>query len=114
MGIVPRSGRDDPGANRSDRLERVTPRQSGSAPMRPSVSTGGCKAPFRRLSIEAARRRATVDDRMFHTRGGIWPEDGGAVAGDDAPVNRRTLRTMASHRRISVRGRDAGPSSAAP
>jgi aminomethyltransferase len=65
------------------------------------------KSPFWHLSVEAGCWRATVYNRMYHPRGYIRPEDGGAMAEYDALVNRVTLWNVAVERQIRVRGPQA-------
>jgi aminomethyltransferase len=71
------------------------------------VSTRVRKSPFWHLSIEAGCWRATVYNRMYHPRGYVRPEDGGAMAEYDALVNRVTLWNVAVERQIRVKGPDA-------
>jgi len=71
------------------------------------ISTRVRKSPFWHLSIEAGAWRATVYNRMYHPRGYVRPEDGGAMAEYDALVNRVTLWNVAVERQIRVKGPDA-------
>jgi aminomethyltransferase len=82
-------------------------RQSGSTPVEMLVSTRIRKSPFWHLSIEAGCWRATVYNRMYHPRGYVKPEHGGAMAEYDALVNRVTMWNVAVERQIRVRGPDA-------
>jgi aminomethyltransferase len=93
--------------DQSDRLVPVNLRQSGPTPVQMLISTRVRKSPFWHLSIEAGCWRATVYNRMYHPRGYIRPEDGGAMAEYDALVNRVTLWNVAVERQIRVRGPEA-------
>src|SRR5699024_10823017 len=65
-------------------------------------------APFFRKSFdEEGAWRATVYNRLYHPRGLVEPEDGGAMAEYDALVNRVTLWDVAVERQIRVAGPDA-------
>ena len=96
-----------PGVDQSDREVPVNLRQSGSTPVQMLISTRVRKSPFWHLSIEAGCWRATVYNRMYHPRGYVRPEDGGAMAEYDALVNRVTLWNVAVERQIRVKGPDA-------
>lgn len=96
-----------PGVDQSDREVPVNLRQSGSTPVQMLISTRVRKSPFWHLSIEAGCWRATVYNRMYHPRGYVRPEDGGAMAEYDALVNRVTLWNVAVERQIRVEGPDA-------
>ena len=99
--------RNVPGVDQSDRRVPVNLRQSGPTPVQMLISTRIRKSPFWHLSIEAGAWRATVYNRMYHPRGYVRPEDGGAMAEYDALVNRVTLWDVAVERQIRVRGPDA-------
>ncbi|MEW5424946.1 aminomethyl transferase family protein [Amorphus sp. 3PC139-8] len=71
------------------------------------ISTRVRKSPFWHLSVEAGAWRATVYNRMYHPRGYVRPEDGGAMAEYDVLVNRVTLWNVAVERQIRVQGPDA-------
>jgi len=96
-----------PAVDQSDRHVPANLRQSGPTPVQMLISTRVRKSPFWWLSIEAGCWRATVYNRMYHPRGYIRPEDGGAMAEYDALVNRVTLWNVAVERQIRVKGRDA-------
>lgn len=96
-----------PSVDQSDRLVPRNLRQSGPTPVQMLISTRVRKSPFWHLSIEAGCWRATVYNRMYHPRGYVRPEDGGAMAEYDALVNRVTLWNVAVERQIRVRGPDA-------
>ncbi len=96
-----------PGVDQSDRLVPRNLRQSGPTPVQMLISTRVRKSPFWHLSVEAGCWRATVYNRMYHPRGYVKPEDGGAMAEYDALVNRVTLWNVAVERQIRVRGPEA-------
>lgn len=96
-----------PSVDQSDRLVPYNLRQSGPTPVQMLISTRVRKSPFWHLSIEAGAWRATVYNRMYHPRGYVRPEDGGAMAEYDALVNRVTLWNVAVERQIRVAGPDA-------
>jgi aminomethyltransferase len=96
-----------PSIDQSDRNVPFNLRQSGPTPVQMLVSTRVRKSPFWHLSIEAGAWRATVYNRMYHPRGYVKPEDGGAMAEYDALVNRVTLWNVAVERQIQVKGPDA-------
>jgi aminomethyltransferase len=96
-----------PGVDQSDRIVPCNLRQSGPTPVQMLISTRVRKSPFWHLSIEAGCWRATVYNRMYHPRGYVKPEDGGAMAEYTALVNRVTLWNVAVQRQIRVRGPDA-------
>ncbi|WP_366556442.1 glycine cleavage T C-terminal barrel domain-containing protein [Aquibaculum sediminis] len=96
-----------PAVDQSDRVVPCNLRQSGPTPVQMLISTRVRKSPFWHLSIEAGAWRATVYNRMYHPRGYVRPEDGGAMAEYDALVNRVTLWNVAVERQIQVKGPDA-------
>jgi len=93
--------------DQSDRKVPVNLRQSGSTPVQMLISTRVRKSPFWHLSIEAGAWRASVYNRMYHPRGYVRPEDGGAMAEYQALMNRVTLWNVAVERQIRVKGPDA-------
>ncbi|RDC74181.1 aminomethyl transferase family protein [Rhodovulum sp. 12E13] len=107
MKTVTRAHPNVPGIDQSDRLVPRNLRQSGPTPVQMLISTRVRKSPFWHLSVEAGCWRATVYNRMYHPRGYVKPEDGGAMAEYDALVNRVTLWNVAVERQIRVRGPDA-------
>jgi glycine cleavage system aminomethyltransferase T len=96
-----------PEIDQSDRTVPVNLRQSGPTQVQILISTRVRKSPFWHLSIEAGAWRATVYNRMYHPRGYVRPEDGGAMAEYRALVNRVTLWNVAVERQIQVKGPDA-------
>lgn len=96
-----------PGVDQTDRVVPTNLRQSGAPPVQLLISTRVRKSPFWHLSIEAGAWRATVYNRMYHPRGYVKPEDGGAMAEYRALVNGVTLWNVAVERQIRVAGSDA-------
>ena len=96
-----------PGIDQSHRKVPVNLRQSGSTPVQMLISTRVRKSPFWHLSIEAGAWRATDYNRMYHPRGYVRPEDGGAMAEYRALVHKVTLWNVAVERQIRVMGPDA-------
>jgi aminomethyltransferase len=93
-----------PSVDQSDRLVPINLRQTGPTPVQMLISTRVRKSPFWHLSMEAGCWRATVYNRMYHPRGYVRPEDGGAMAEYDALVHRVTLWNVAVERQIRVIG----------
>ena len=93
--------------NQSDRKVPINLRQSGPTPVQLLISTRVRKSPYWHLSVEAGCWRATVYNRVYHPRGYVKPEDGGAMVEYDAIVNHVTLWNVAVERQIQVIGPDA-------
>lgn len=93
--------------DQSDRTVPINLRQSGGTPVEMLVSTRVRKSPYWHLSHQAGCWRATVYNRMYHPRGYIRPEDGGAMAEYDALIHHVTLWNVAVERQIQVKGPDA-------
>jgi len=93
--------------DQSDRHVPINLRQSGGTPVEMLVSTRVRKSPYWHLSHEAGCWRATVYNRMYHPRGYVRPENGGAMAEYDALINHVTLWNVAVERQIQVKGPDA-------
>ena len=93
--------------DQSDRKVPVNLRQSGPTPTELLISTRVRKSPFWHLSHQAGCWRATVYNRVYHPRGYVRPEDGGAMVEYDALVNHVTLWNVAVERQIRVAGPDA-------
>ena len=93
--------------DQSDRHVPINLRQSGPTPVGLLISTRVRKSPFWHLSMEAGCWRATVYNRVYHPRGYVRPEDGGAMAEYEALVNHVTLWNVAVERQIQVKGPDA-------
>ncbi len=96
-----------PEIDQSDRRVPINLRQSGPTPVEMLISTRVRKSPFWHLSVEAGAWRATVYNRMYHPRGYVRPEDGGAMAEYRALVDRVTLWDVAVERQIQVKGPEA-------
>ena len=93
-----------PSVDQGDRRVPINLRQTGPTPVEMLISTRVRKSPFWHLSMEAGCWRATVYNRMYHPRGYVRPEDGGAMAEYDALVNRVTMWNVAVERQIRVKG----------
>ena len=93
--------------DQSDRKVPINLRQSGATPVGLLISTRVRKSPYWHLSVEAGCWRATVYNRVYHPRGYVRPEDGGAMVEYDALVNHVTLWNVAVERQIQVKGPDA-------
>jgi glycine cleavage system aminomethyltransferase T len=93
--------------DQSDRLVPYNLRQSGPTPQQMLISTRVRKSAYWHLSVEAGCWRCTVYNRMYHPRGYIKPEDGGAMVEYDALVNHVTMWNVAVERQIRVKGPDA-------
>ena len=93
--------------DQSDRKVPINLRQSGPTPVGLLISTRVRKSPYWHLSMEAGCWRATVYNRVYHPRGYVRPEDGGAMVEYDALVNHVTLWNVAVERQIQVKGPDA-------
>ena len=96
-----------PSVDQSDREVPINLRQSGRTPTELLISTRVRKSPFWALSHEAGCWRATVYNRIYHPRGYVKPEDGGAMVEYEALVNRVTMWNVAVERQIRVKGPDA-------
>lgn len=93
--------------DQSDRSVPINLRQSGRTAVEMLVSTRVRKSPYWHLSVEAGCWRATVYNRMYHPRGYVRPEDGGAMVEYDALINHVTMWNVAVERQIQVKGPDA-------
>jgi aminomethyltransferase len=93
--------------DQSDRRVPINLRQSGPTPVEMLISTRVRKSPYWHLSHQAGCWRATVYNRMYHPRGYVRPEDGGAMVEYDALVNHVTMWNVAVERQICVKGPDA-------
>ena len=87
-----------PNVDQSDRIVPYNLRQSGRTPTELLISTRVRKSPFWHLSHEAGCWRATIYNRIYHPRGYVKPEDGGAMVEYDALVNRVTMWNVAVER----------------
>jgi len=95
--------------DQSDRKVPINLRQSGDPDpgIRLLISNRVRKSAYWHLSVEAGCWRATVYNRMYHPRGYVRPERGGAMKEYDALVNHVTLWNVAVERPIRVKGPDA-------
>ncbi len=93
--------------DQSDRRVPINLRQSGRTPVEMLISTRVRKSPYWHLSMEAGCWRCTVYNRMYHPRGYVRPEAGGAMVEYDALVNHVTMWNVAVERQIRVQGPDA-------
>ena len=96
-----------PTVDQSGRSVPINLRQSGPTPVELLISTRIRKSPYWQLSVEAGCWRAEVYNRVYHPRGYIRPQDGGAMAEYEALVNDVTLWDVAVERQIQVKGPDA-------
>ena len=93
--------------DQSDREVPYNLRQSGPTKVEMLISTRVRKSPYWHLSMQAGCWRATVYNRIYHPRGYVKPEDGGAMVEYEALVNRVTMWNVAVERQIRVKGPDA-------
>ena len=93
--------------DQSDRLVPYNLRQSGPTKVEMLISTRVRKSPYWHLSMEAGCWRATVYNRIYHPRGYVRPEDGGAMVEYEAIKNHVTMWNVAVERQIRVKGPDA-------
>ena len=93
--------------DQSDRKVPYNLRQSGPTPVQMLISTRVRKSPYWHLSMEAGCWRATVYNRVYHPRGYVKPEDGGAMVEYEAILNHVTMWNVAVERQIQVKGPDA-------
>lgn len=93
--------------DQSDRKVPINLRQSGPTAVELLISTRVRKSPYWHLSIREGCWRATVYNRIYHPRGYVKPEDGGAMVEYDALVNHVTMWNVAVERQIQVIGPDA-------
>ncbi len=93
--------------DQSDRLVPYNLRQSGPTKVEMLISTRVRKSPYWHLSMKAGCWRATVYNRIYHPRGYVRPEDGGAMVEYDAIKNHVTMWNVAVERQIMVKGPDA-------
>jgi len=93
--------------DQSDRRVPINLRQSGPTPVEMLISTRVRKSPYWHLAFEAGCWRATVYNRMYHPRGYVRPQDGGAMVEYASLVNDVTMWNVAVERQIQVRGPDA-------
>ncbi|MDC0073809.1 aminomethyl transferase family protein [Alphaproteobacteria bacterium] len=93
--------------DQSDRKVPINLRQSGPTKVEMLISTRVRKSPYWHLSMLQGCWRATVYNRIYHPRGYVKPEDGGAMVEYDALVNHVTMWNVAVERQIQVIGPEA-------
>ena len=93
--------------DQSDREVPYNLRQSGPTKVEMLISTRVRKSPYWHLSMEAGCWRVTVYNRIYHPRGYVKPEDGGAMVEYEAIKNHVTMWNVAVERQIRVKGPDA-------
>lgn len=93
--------------DQSDRHVPINLRQSGPTPVGLLISTRVRKSAYWHLSHQAGCWRATTYNRIYHPRGYVRPEDGGAMVEYEALVNHVTMWNVAVERQIRVKGPDA-------
>ena len=93
--------------DQSDRKVPYNLRQSGPTKVELLISTRVRKSPYWHLSMRAGCWRATVYNRIYHPRGYVKPENGGAMVEYDAIKNHVTMWNVAVERQIRVKGPDA-------
>ncbi|QAU13980.1 aminomethyl transferase family protein [Halorubrum sp. BOL3-1] len=97
-----------PSVDQSDRTLPRNLRQTGDPGIEMLVSTRVRKSPFFDKSFnENGAWRCTVYNRLYHPRGLVEPEDGGAMAEYEALTNDVTIWDVAVERQIRVKGPDA-------
>jgi aminomethyltransferase len=97
-----------PSVDQSDRVLPRNLRQSGDPGIRMLVSTRVRKSPFFHKSFnENGAWRCSVYNRIYHPRGLVKPEDGGAMKEYEALTEAVTLWDVAVERQIRVKGPDA-------
>ena len=102
-----RTAHNYPTVDQSGRSVPINLRQSGPTSVELLISTRIRKSPYWHLSVEAGCWRAEVYNRVYHPRGYIRPQDGGAMAEYEALVNDVTMWDVAVERQIQVKGPDA-------
>jgi len=93
--------------DQSDRHVPYNLRQSGSTKVEMLISTRVRKSPYWHLSMKAGWWRATIYNRVYHPRGYVRPEKGGAMVEYKAIKNHVTMWNVAVERQIRVKGPDA-------
>jgi glycine cleavage system aminomethyltransferase T len=97
-----------PSVDQSDRVVPRNLRQTGDPGIEMLVSTRVRKSPFFHKSFdENGAWRCTVYNRLYHPRGLVEPEDGGAMKEYEALTEKVTIWDVAVERQIRVKGPDA-------
>ena len=99
--------RHETSVDQSDRQVPYNLRQSGPTKVEMLISTRVRKSPYWHLSMKAGCWRATVYNRIYHPRGYVRPEKGGAMVEYAAIKNHVTMWNVAVERQIRVKGPDA-------
>ncbi len=99
--------RHETSVDQSDRQVPYNLRQSGPTKVEMLISTRVRKSPYWHLSMKAGCWRATVYNRIYHPRGYVRPEKGGAMVEYHAIKNHVTMWNVAVERQIRVKGPDA-------
>ena len=99
--------RHETSVDQSDRNVPYNLRQSGPTKVEMLISTRVRKSPYWHLSMKAGCWRATVYNRIYHPRGYVRPEKGGAMVEYHAIKNHVTMWNVAVERQIRVKGPDA-------
>ena len=99
--------RHETSVDQSDRLVPYNLRQSGPTKVDMLISTRVRKSPYWHLSMKAGCWRATVYNRIYHPRGYVRPEKGGAMVEYQAIKKHVTMWNVAVERQIRVKGPDA-------
>ena len=93
--------------DQSDREVPYNLRQSGPTKVEMLISTRVRKSPYWHLSMKAGCWRATIYNRVYHPRGYVRPEKGGAMIEYEAIKKHVTMWNVAVERQIRVKGPDA-------
>ena len=107
MATSPENQNYQASVDQSDRKVPYNLRQSGPTPVELLISTRVRKSPYWELSMQQGCWRATIYNRMYHPRGYVKREDGGAMVEYEAIVNHVTMWNVAVERQIQVKGADA-------
>ncbi len=99
--------RHETSVDQSDRHVPYNLRQSGPTKVELLISTRVRKSPYWHLSMKAGCWRATVYNRVYHPRGYVRPEKGGAMVEYAAIKKHVTMWNVAVERQIRVKGPDA-------
>ena len=99
--------RHETSVDQSDRQVPYNLRQSGPTKVEMLISTRVRKSPYWHLSMKAGCWRATVYNRIYHPRGYVRPEKGGAMVEYQAIKKHVTMWNVAVERQIRVKGPDA-------
>ena len=93
--------------DQTDRKVPINLRQSGPTPVEMLIYTRIRKSPYWHLSARHGCWRASVYNRVYHPRGYVKPEDGGAGVEHHALTHDVTMWNVAVERQIRVLGPDA-------